>query len=163
MPESLPLSFSNHLLASPLATPSTQYRQWRVVTINLPQSSLKDPTLLRDNIPFHHDECFILPSGTDDRFPFSLCLLLQDSPSSKRDFLTGTCLIPPKRDRRGPCLPAGRKGHNMNEISFARILLAAACPGSPALWAGSFIFPFSVLTSPPFSLGPSCPKRRREQ
>jgi len=32
----------------------------------------------------------------------------------------------------------------MNEISFARILLAAACPGSPALWAGSFT-PRSVL------------------
>jgi hypothetical protein len=27
-----------------------------------------------------------------------------------------------------------------NEISLARILLAPACPGSPALWAGSFIF-----------------------
>ncbi len=27
----------------------------------------------------------------------------------------------------------------MNETSFARILLATACPGSPALWAGSFI------------------------
>jgi len=26
------------------------------------------------------------------------------------------------------------------EISLARILLATACPGSPALWAGSFIF-----------------------
>jgi hypothetical protein len=26
----------------------------------------------------------------------------------------------------------------MNEISFARILLATACLGSPALWAGSF-------------------------
>jgi hypothetical protein len=26
----------------------------------------------------------------------------------------------------------------MNETSFARILLATACPGSPALWAGSF-------------------------
>jgi hypothetical protein len=25
-----------------------------------------------------------------------------------------------------------------NEISLARILLATACPGSPALWAGSF-------------------------
>jgi hypothetical protein len=43
-----------------------------------------------------------------------------------------------KRDRRGPCLPADRKGHNMNEISLARILLATACLGSPALWAGSF-------------------------
>jgi len=27
-----------------------------------------------------------------------------------------------------------------NEISLARILLATACPGSPALWAGSFTF-----------------------
>jgi len=25
-----------------------------------------------------------------------------------------------------------------NEISLARILLATACPGNPALWAGSF-------------------------
>jgi hypothetical protein len=89
-PESLPFSLSNHPLASPLATTSTQYRQWRVVAIKLPQSPLKDSALLRDNIPFNHDECFILPSGTDDRFPFSLYLLLQDSPSSKRDSLTGT-------------------------------------------------------------------------
>jgi hypothetical protein len=88
MPESLPLSFSNHALAPPLATPSTQYRQWRMVTINLPQSSLKDPTLLRDNIPFYHDERSILPSGTDDRFPFSLRLLLQGFLSFKRDVLT---------------------------------------------------------------------------
>jgi len=28
---------------------------------------------------------------------------------------------------------SGVKGHNMNEISF---------PGSPALWAGSFTFPY---------------------
>ena len=27
-----------------------------------------------------------------------------------------------------------------NEISLARIMLATACPGSPALWAGSFTF-----------------------
>jgi hypothetical protein len=33
---------------------------------------------------------------------------------------------------------AGRKGHHTNEISFARILLATACPGGPALWAGGF-------------------------
>ncbi len=32
----------------------------------------------------------------------------------------------------------GVKGDNMNGTSFARILLATACPGSPALWAGSF-------------------------
>jgi len=37
---------------------------------------------------------------------------------------------------RKPHLVGGVKGHNMNEISFARILLATACPGSPALWAG---------------------------
>ena len=34
----------------------------------------------------------------------------------------------------------GVKGHNQNEISFARNPLATACPGSPALWAGSFTF-----------------------
>jgi len=33
--------------------------------------------------------------------------------------------------RRGPCLPAGRKGHNMNDISFARIRLATGVPGKP--------------------------------
>jgi len=27
-----------------------------------------------------------------------------------------------------------------NDISLARILLATACPGSPALWAGNFTF-----------------------
>ncbi len=48
-------------------------------------------------------------------------------------FLAGKCPVPPKQDRRCPCLPAGRKGHNMNEISFARILLATLCPGSPAV------------------------------
>jgi len=40
--------------------------------------------------------------------------------------LVGTCPVPPKRDN-------GAKGHNMNETSFARILLATACPGSPAM------------------------------
>ena len=98
-PESLPFSLSDHPFASPLATTSTQYRQWRVVAIKLPQSPLKDSALLRDNIPFYHDECFILPSGTDDRFPFSLYLLLQDSPSSKRDSLAGKCSLTP------PCGP----------------------------------------------------------
>jgi hypothetical protein len=86
MPESLPLSFSDHPLAPPLAATSTQHRQWRVVTINLSQSSLKDPTLLRENIPFYHDESFIFSSGTDDRFPFSFRLLLQDSPPLEETF-----------------------------------------------------------------------------
>jgi len=27
-----------------------------------------------------------------------------------------------------------------NDISLARILLTTACPGSPALWAGSFTY-----------------------
>ena len=36
--------------------------------------------------------------------------------------LAGTCPFPPKQDRRGPCLPAGRKGHNTKET---------ASPGSP--------------------------------
>jgi len=47
----------------------------------------------------------------------------------ENSLLTGKRPVPPKRDRRGPCLPVGRKGHNQNEISF---------PRSPALWAGSF-------------------------
>jgi len=34
--------------------------------------------------------------------------------------------------------PNGSRGTMKNEISLARILLATACPGSPALWAGSF-------------------------
>ena len=37
-------------------------------------------------------------------------------------FLTGACPFPPTRDRQG---------HKMNEISFAPILLATACPGCP--------------------------------
>ena len=37
--------------------------------------------------------------------------------------------------------PNGSRGTMKNEISFARILLATACPGSPVLWAGSFTFP----------------------
>jgi hypothetical protein len=44
--------------------------------------------------------------------------------------MTGKCPVPPKRDRRGPCLPAGRKGHDQSEISL---------PRSDAPWAGSFI------------------------
>jgi hypothetical protein len=32
-----------------------------------------------------------------------------------------------------------------NEISLARILLATACPGSPALWAGSFTFYGAIM------------------
>ena len=39
---------------------------------------------------------------------------------------------------RKPRLLGGVKGHNINGISLAHILLATACPGSPALWAGSF-------------------------
>jgi len=34
--------------------------------------------------------------------------------------------------------PNGLRGTIKNRISLARILLATACPGSPALWAGSF-------------------------
>jgi hypothetical protein len=34
--------------------------------------------------------------------------------------------------------PNGSRGTMKNEISLARILLATACPGSPALWVGSF-------------------------
>jgi len=34
--------------------------------------------------------------------------------------------------------PNGSRGTIKNDISLARILLATACPGSPALWAGSF-------------------------
>ncbi len=36
----------------------------------------------------------------------------------------------------------GVKGHNQKDISFARFLLATACPGSPCLWPGSFTFVF---------------------
>jgi hypothetical protein len=54
--------------------------------------------------------------------------------------LAGKCPVPPKPDRRGPCLPAGRKGHNENDISYARFRLATTCPGSPGLWSGSFTF-----------------------
>jgi hypothetical protein len=53
---------------------------------------------------------------------------------------------PPKRDRRGPCLPAGRKGRNMDEISFVHILFATGVSGKPrracpvlTRWARSFI------------------------
>jgi hypothetical protein len=53
-----------------------------------------------------------------------------------KKILAEMCPVPPKRDRRGPCLPAGRKGRNMNEISSS---------GSPAVpapsltgWARSF-------------------------
>jgi len=35
-------------------------------------------------------------------------------------------------------VPRGVKGHKQNEISFAHILLATACPGSPSLWERSF-------------------------
>jgi hypothetical protein len=48
----------------------------------------------------------------------------------------GKCPVPPWQDRRGPCLPAGRKGHNQNDTSF---------PGSPALSARSFT---SSITKP---------------
>ncbi len=34
--------------------------------------------------------------------------------------------------------PNGSRGTNIDEVSLARILLATACPGSPALGAGSF-------------------------
>jgi hypothetical protein len=43
--------------------------------------------------------------------------------------LAGMCAESPPF-RTGPCLPTGRKGHNINETTL---------PGSPALWAGSFI------------------------
>jgi hypothetical protein len=57
--------------------------------------------------------------------------MFTQNPSGDLLDLTGTYPVPPKRDRRGPCLPAGRKGYNMNETSMARIRLATACPGSP--------------------------------
>jgi hypothetical protein len=47
--------------------------------------------------------------------------------------LADKCPVPPKRDRRGPCLPVGRKGHNKSDISFARIPIATTCPGSPGV------------------------------
>jgi len=34
----------------------------------------------------------------------------------------------------------GSRGTMKNDISLARILLTTACPGSPALWAGSFTY-----------------------
>ena len=43
---------------------------------------------------------------------------------------------------RKPRLVGEVKGHTMNEISFARLLLATTCPGSPAPWAGSFNLSF---------------------
>jgi len=30
------------------------------------------------------------------------------------------CPVPPRRDRRGPCLPAGRKGHNHKTLFPSR-------------------------------------------
>jgi hypothetical protein len=62
--------------------------------------------------------------------------LKRPSPLSTEAAVASRYLVWPKRapsrqkqDRRGPCLPAGRKGHNMNETSSS---------GSLALWAGSF-------------------------
>jgi len=43
---------------------------------------------------------------------------------------------------RKPCLLGGVKVHIEKDISFARILLATACPGSPGLWPGTFTFGF---------------------
>jgi len=69
---------------------------------------------------------------------------------AKREIFTGL-LLSLGNDRqvdRKPRLVGGVEGHNgsrgtmKNEISLARILLATACPGSLALWAGSFTFPF---------------------
>jgi len=34
--------------------------------------------------------------------------------------LTGTCPVPLWRNAWGPCLPAGRKGHNTNNITLSR-------------------------------------------
>ena len=45
--------------------------------------------------------------------------------------------------------PNGSRGTIKNELSLARILLATACPGSPALWAGSFTIakaPYPAVT-----------------
>jgi hypothetical protein len=49
---------------------------------------------------------------------------------------------------RKPRLVGGVKGHNINEISFPHFPLATTCPGTPALWAGSFTI---LITSPWFS------------
>jgi len=40
----------------------------------------------------------------------------------------------------GKCL----KGHNTKGTSFARFLLATACPGSPGLWPESFTLEFGA-------------------
>jgi hypothetical protein len=53
-------------------------------------------------------------------------------------FYAGPVSVIGRNVPRKPRPVGGVKGHNMNETSFARILLATACPGSPALWAVSF-------------------------
>ena len=53
---------------------------------------------------------------------------------------------------RKPRLLGGVKGHNINEISLAHILFAAARPGSAALWAGSFKPRVEVLNERPHLL-----------
>ena len=62
----------------------------------------------------------------------------------KREIFTGLLLSLGNDQQvdRKPRLVGGVRGTMKNEISLARILLATACPGSLALWAGSFTFPF---------------------
>jgi hypothetical protein len=43
-------------------------------------------------------------------------------------------------------------GAPINETSFARILLATACPGSPALWARSFTNVLGKKVAPALNL-----------
>ena len=66
----------------------------------------------------------LLSFSEDMAFP---CLFLPRQPrrnnSSCSSHVTGKSPVPLWRDRRGPCLPAGRKEHSIKEISF---------PGSPA-------------------------------
>jgi hypothetical protein len=74
-----------------------------------------------------------------------LNLLTEENDGSERGkrLFPGDCFdrnvpVPPKQDRRVKSIRPDHGGHKMNETSFARILLATVCPGSPALWAESF-------------------------
>jgi hypothetical protein len=53
--------------------------------------------------------------------------------------LTGKCPASPALSACGR-QAGGVKGHDQNDISFARFPLATTCPGSPGLWPGASLY-----------------------
>ncbi len=103
--------------------------------------------LFKDYLPKLDLKVIPLPPPEDVR-GFSGQIVEKDIPvlvsafQSRADFLvTGGRQVPPSRQSG----IGGVKGHHQNEVTFAHILFATTCPGSPALWARTFTKHFGKM------------------